>query len=107
MHTSILITAFLFSTIHFHFQGVIPRFVLGVLLGYLFYWSQSLWLPILAHFINNAQAIFFSYPIFKIENGVYSAFTEASVDPIMGLCSFLAVSLLLYMLHQNLSIKKG
>ena len=107
MHTSILITAFLFSTIHFHFQGIIPRFVLGVLLGYLFYWSQSLWLPILAHFINNAQAILFSYPIFKIENGVYFALTEASVDPIMGLCSFLAVSLLLYMLHQNLSIKKG
>jgi hypothetical protein len=107
IHTSILITAFLFSAIHFHFQGIIPRFVLGVLLGYLFYWSQSLWLPILAHFINNAQAVLFSYPSFKIESGAYSVLSEASVDPMMGLFSFFAVSFLLYMLHQNISIKKG
>jgi len=107
MHTSILITAFLFSAIHFHFQGIIPRFVLGVLLGYLFYWSQSLWLPILAHFINNAQAVLFSYPSFKIESGVYSVLSEATVDPILALFSFMAVSLLLYMLYQNISIKKG
>jgi hypothetical protein len=97
----------LFSAIHFHFQGIIPRFVLGVLLGYLFYWSQSLWLPILAHFINNAQAVLFSYPSFKIESGAYSVLSEASVDPLMGLFSFFTVSFLLYMLHQNISIKKG
>ena len=107
IHTSILITAFLFSAIHFHFQGIIPRFVLGVLLGYLFYWSQSLWLPILAHFINNAQAVLFSYPSFKIESGAYSVLSETSVDPMLALFSFFAVSFLLYMLHQNISIKKG
>ena len=39
----------------FHFSGMIPRFILGILLGYMFYWSGSLWLPILAHFVNNAQ----------------------------------------------------
>lgn len=107
IHTSILITAFLFSAIHFHFQGIIPRFVLGVLLGYLFYWSQSLWLPILAHFINNAQAVLFAYPSFKIESGAYSVLSEASTNTMMGLFSFFAVSLLLYMLHENISIKKG
>jgi len=107
MHTSILITAFLFSAIHFHFQGIIPRFVLGVLLGYLFYWSQSLWLPILAHFINNAQAVLFSYPSFKIESSAYSVLSETSVDPIMAFFSFFSVSFLLYMLHQNISIKKA
>ena len=106
-HTAILITAFLFSAIHFHFQGMIPRFVLGVLLGYLFYWSNSLWLPILAHFANNAQAVILSFPSFKIDSGAYSVFPESSVDPIMGLFSFMSVSLLLYLLYQNTSIKKG
>ena len=106
-HTAILITAFLFSAIHFHFQGIIPRFVLGVLLGYLFYWSNSLWLPILAHFVNNAQAVILSYPSFKIDSGAYSVSPESSVDPIMGLFSFMSVSLLLYLLYQNISIKKG
>ncbi|MDC0249633.1 CPBP family intramembrane metalloprotease [Flavobacteriales bacterium] len=103
---AILITAFIFSIIHFHFQGIIPRFVLGVLLGYLFYWSNSLWLPILAHFVNNAQAVIFSYPLFKVDIGVYSLLSKTKVDPMMGLFSFVSVMLLLYILHQNLSIKK-
>ena len=106
-HTAILITAFLFSAIHFHFQGMIPRFVLGVLLGYLFYWSNSLWLPILAHFVNNAQAVILSYPLFKIDSGAYSVFLESSVDPMIALFSLASVVLLLYILHQNISIKKG
>jgi len=106
-HSAILITAFLFSTIHFHFQGMIPRFVLGVLLGYLFYWSNSLWLPILAHFVNNAQAVILSYPLFKIDSGAYSVFPESSADPMIALLSLASVALLLYILHQNISIKKG
>jgi len=106
-HTAILITAFLFSAIHFHFQGMIPRFVLGVLLGYLFYWSNSLWLPILAHFVNNAQAVIFSFPLFKIDSGAYSVFSESSVDPITALFSLASSVLLLYILYQNTRIKKG
>ena len=106
-HTTILITAFLFSAIHFNFQAIIPRFVLGVLLGYLFYWSNSLWLPILAHFANNAQVVIFSYPLFKIDSGAYSVFPESSVDPMIALFSLASVGLLLYILHQNIRIKKG
>ena len=106
-HTAILITAFLFSAIHFHFQGMIPRFALGVLLGYLFYWSNSLWLPILAHFVNNAQAVIFSFPLFKIDSGAYSMLSETKVDPMVALFSLASVSLLLYILYQNIRIKKG
>ena len=106
-HIAILITAFLFSAIHLDAQGIIPRFVLGVLLGYLYYWSGSLWLPILAHFVNNAQVVIFSYPLFKVDSGAYSILSEAKVDPMLGLFSFLSVIFLLYVLYQNLSIKKG
>ena len=106
-HTAILITAFLFSAIHFHLQGIIPRFVLGVLLGYLFYWSNSLWLPILAHFVNNAQAVIFSYPLFKVDNGAYSILSETKVDPMVALFSLASVMLLLYILYQNIKVKKG
>jgi membrane protease YdiL (CAAX protease family) len=105
-HIAILITAFLFSAIHFHFQGMIPRFVLGVLLGYLFYWSNSLWLPILAHFVNNAQAVIFSYH-FKVDGGDYSVLSETKVDPMIALFSLASVALLLYIFHQNIAIKKG
>ena len=53
-HLSVWITSFLFSAMHFQFYGFLPRFILGMIFGYLFLWSRSLWLPILSHFINNA-----------------------------------------------------
>lgn len=56
---SILITAFIFSAFHLQFYGLIPRFVLGVLLGYAYYLSGSIWVPIIMHFINNSVAVLF------------------------------------------------
>ena len=106
-HISILMTAFLFSAIHFDLQGIVPRFVLGVLLGYLFYWSNSLWLPILAHFINNTQAIIFSYPLFKIDSVAYSVLSETKINHMMAFFSLASVVLLLYVLRKNIDIKKG
>ncbi len=57
----ILITAFLFSFIHFQFQTFIPRFFMGIALGYLLLWSKNLMIPILAHFLNNALSILAFY----------------------------------------------
>jgi len=62
-HIGILVTALIFSALHFQFYGFIPRFVLGVYLGYLFFWSRSLWLPILAHVLHNALSILIDYTL--------------------------------------------
>ena len=62
-HNGILLTALIFSALHFQFYGFIPRFLLGVYLGYLFYWSRSLWLPILAHVLHNALSILVDYTL--------------------------------------------
>ncbi|MFC1733597.1 lysostaphin resistance A-like protein [candidate division KSB1 bacterium] len=56
-HWAIIVAAFLFSALHMQFYGFLPRFILGVFLGYLFLWTRSLWIPIFAHFINNASAV--------------------------------------------------
>lgn len=53
-HWAVWITAILFSAIHFQFEGFLPRMVMGAVLGYIFWWSGSLWLAVLAHFCNNA-----------------------------------------------------
>jgi len=50
---AVWITAFLFSAVHLQFEGFLPRFLLGAMLGYLFLWSKNLWIPILAHFFFN------------------------------------------------------
>jgi membrane protease YdiL (CAAX protease family) len=60
-HVAIILTAFIFSAIHFQFFGFIPRFLLGIYLGYLFVWGKSLWLPIVAHFLHNALSIIGDY----------------------------------------------
>ncbi len=61
VHVAIFISAILFSAFHLQFFTFLPRFFLGLLFGYLFVWSGSVWLPILAHFINNASAVVVYY----------------------------------------------
>ncbi len=61
IHIAVIISAFLFSTMHLQFYGFLPRFLLGILLGYLYIWSKNIFLPILIHFINNASAVIIAY----------------------------------------------
>jgi membrane protease YdiL (CAAX protease family) len=61
IHIAIFITAFLFGALHLQFYGLLPRMILGVIFGYLFYWSGSIWVPVFAHFVNNSGAIIISY----------------------------------------------
>jgi membrane protease YdiL (CAAX protease family) len=60
-HLAIWVSALIFSTIHFQFFGFIPRLILGLVFGYLFYWSGTLWLPVISHFVNNAVPVVLSY----------------------------------------------
>ena len=60
-HIAIIVTAFIFSAIHFQFLGFVPRFLLGIYLGYLFVWSRSIWLSATAHFLHNSLSVIFTY----------------------------------------------
>lgn len=60
-HVSIIITAVLFSAFHGQFFGFIPRFFLGIFLGYLMVWGKSIWLPVIGHFIFNSMGISLCY----------------------------------------------
>jgi uncharacterized protein len=60
-HFAIIISAIIFSVIHFQFYGFLPRMMLGILFGYLFVWSGSIWVPVFVHFINNSTAVIASY----------------------------------------------
>ena len=56
-HWGIWISAILFSALHIQFYGFLPRVLLGALFGYMLVWSGSMWLPVIAHFFNNAFAV--------------------------------------------------
>lgn len=58
---AILLTAAIFSFIHFQFEGFLPRMLLGILLGWLYWRTQNFWVPATAHFANNAFQVVGQY----------------------------------------------
>jgi len=52
-HAIIWAVAILFSAVHLQFYGFITRMLLGAWLGYLTYFTKTIWIPVLAHFTNN------------------------------------------------------
>ncbi|MCF6364792.1 MAG: CPBP family intramembrane metalloprotease [Bacteroidales bacterium] len=70
IHVSVFITAILFSAVHMQFFTFLPRFILGLLFGYLLVWSKNIWIPVFAHFVNNAISVlvyFFTESAEKVE----------------------------------------
>ena len=51
VHLAVWLSAILFSALHMQFYGFVPRMILGVLFGYIFAWTSSLWIPIILHFV--------------------------------------------------------
>lgn len=56
-HIGIIVTALVFSAFHTDFYGFFPRFILGLMLGYMFWMSGSIWASIIMHFTNNATIV--------------------------------------------------
>jgi membrane protease YdiL (CAAX protease family) len=63
-HVLIWTVAILFSAFHMQFYGFIPRMLLGAYLGYLLYYTQTIWIPVLAHFTNNLFGVV-TYYLFR------------------------------------------
>lgn len=61
VHLAVIISAVIFSLIHFQFYGFLPRMILGIILGYLFAWSNNLWYSVAAHLLNNGAQVVLLY----------------------------------------------
>ena len=60
-HVAIIVTALFFSLAHGDAYGLVPRFLLGIMLGYLFFLSGSMVVNVCAHFFNNAMVVVMFY----------------------------------------------
>ena len=60
-HVAIIVTAIIFSAFHGDIFGFIPRFILGLMLGYMFWMSGSIFPSMLMHFVNNATIVTLYY----------------------------------------------
>ena len=60
-HIGIIVTSIIFSLIHFDIYGFLPRVVLGMILGYMYFYSGSIWVPMIMHFVNNGTVVVLYY----------------------------------------------
>jgi uncharacterized protein len=54
---AIITASLLFSLIHASYYLFLSRFILGLALGFMFYYTKNIWVNIFAHFINNLIAL--------------------------------------------------
>lgn len=103
-HLAIWIAAALFSAIHLQFFGFVPRLLMGVAMGYLYFWSGNLWYPIIAHFTNNALSIILAY---GIQHGSIDPQIEtAGLDNgVVASFSLVFCMMLLYLFKQNQTVE--
>jgi CAAX protease family protein len=101
IHVAVWISAILFSALHIQFYGFLPRMMLGVMLGYLLVWSGSLWLPMVAHFVNNAAAIILSYLFREEVIGLDADKIGTQSDYVSVMVSLVCTGFLLWMVYKR------
>lgn len=89
---AVWVTAFIFSVMHFQFFGFLPRLLLGAYFGYLLVWTRSLWVPVIAHALNNSVAVWEGY---AVNTGMFTEQTLAFGEPGSGTEWMAAVSAML------------
>ena len=101
-HWGIWISAFLFSAMHMQFFGFFPRMVLGAMFGYLLVWTGTMWVSILAHFVNNAMGVMGYYFINKgvISSDIEELGTRSEQIPLVFL-SVTVTGLLLFLIYRR------
>ena len=62
-HMSIIVASIIFGAFHMQIERLIPLSILGALLGYSYYFTQTLWVPTILHFLNNATQVVGVYVI--------------------------------------------
>ena len=74
VHIAIVVTALVFSFMHLDMSGFLVRFVMGLVLGYVFFYSRSVVPNVMLHFLNNTVATISTY--MALRNGASLAELE-------------------------------
>lgn len=103
-HIAVLITAIFFALAHGDLYGLMPRFIMGAVLGYLYIFGESIIINTLVHFFNNATVVSLYY---CYHGGVidFSPSTPLSADWITTICCTLAAIILFIVYFAKKPIK--
>ena len=99
-HWGIIVAAIFFSAFHMQFYGFLPRMLLGMMFGYLLIWSGSMWVPIIAHFVNNSAGVIYYFFYYKgISSNNLDKIGSQKDEYIYALISLFCVGMLLYLFY--------
>lgn len=91
---AIIVVSILFSLAHFSFYLFLPRMLLGVMLGAIYYFTRNIWLSITVHFLNNALAVTQVYLLTRQGKDIETAMNS---DLPISYWELLALPLLVYL----------
>lgn len=99
-HIAIWLTAAIFSLVHFQFLGFLPRMILGGILGYAFYYSGSIWVPVVAHAFNNSAQVIMA---FLFQQGIisYNVENTESTPIYLGILSLFISILIIALMYRR------
>jgi len=100
-HIAVWIGAIIFSAMHFQFYGFVPRLLLGALLGYLFIWSGSIWVPVITHTINNVIGVLLAFLYYGTPQ--YEEIGTFTLDKNLWITilSFILSTILIFLIHKK------
>jgi len=104
-HIGIIVTALVFSAFHSDFYGFFPRFILGLMLGYIFWMSGSIWASIIMHFVNNSTIVML-YFLNKKEIISIDAESFGSTDSVFLIILSLVVTVAIFVICNRLKNRR-
>ncbi len=103
-HLSIMVTSIVFSLFHMQVVSFMPKLIIGLILGYLFYWTRNLWIPVMVHFFNNALLV--SLQMTAPEDALEPGPAETEMVPMTSLIlSSILCALIVHSLNKRINEK--
>lgn len=100
IHGAIFFSALAFALMHFEFYNTLAIFFMGLVLGYIFYFTQSIWASIVAHFINNFTQVLLKY-LYSSGALANDVTTQESLPLYETLTAGILATVLLWLLWKN------
>lgn len=102
---AIFTTGFLFALYHFQPFNIVPLLILGFYLGFIVYFSNSLYLGILAHFLNNFFASYYMFVYgktdFETPKLAGDELTDTVIAVILSVLVFASIIILFYRMRER------
>lgn len=103
-HIGIILASLIFGAFHLQLSRLLPLAFLGLILGYSYYYTKSIWIPILLHLANNGFQTIGAYTTVKA--GALPNIEEIpDINPVVVMVSTMIMSALAYWAIKNSTIK--